>query len=144
MNREILSARLFHAPRETLWEAFADPARLAQWWGPAEFTNEFHEFDFRPGGSWRLTMRAPDSAAYSMKKVFVEIVARERIVHDHIDPVHGFRMSVYFRDISGNTELTWRMLFDSAEEAERVRSFILQANEQNFDRLADYLSRAGK
>lgn len=36
---------------------------------------------------------------------------------------------------AGGTRLTWRMRFERAEEAERVRGPLLEANEQNFDRL---------
>jgi hypothetical protein len=77
-----------------------------------------------------------------MRKVFVEIVEPGRIVFDHPDPAHGFRMFMDFREVSTGAELTWRMLFDSREEAGRVRTIVEAANEQNFDRLADYLSTA--
>lgn len=53
------------APRGRVFDAFADPARLAQWWVPAGFTNTVTEFDFRPGGAWRLVMRAPDGAEFA-------------------------------------------------------------------------------
>ena len=36
--------RVFDAPREAVWEAFADPKRLAQWWGPNGFTNKTELF----------------------------------------------------------------------------------------------------
>lgn len=49
-DREILTVREFDAPRERVFEAFTDPARLARWWGPKGFTNTFQEFDLRPGG----------------------------------------------------------------------------------------------
>jgi uncharacterized protein YndB with AHSA1/START domain len=138
-DRELRSSRLFAVPRETLWEAFRRPSQLAQWWGPAGFRNEFHEFDFRPGGVWRLTMRGADGKKYPMKKVFVEMSAPERIVLDHIDPVHGFRMFMTYEDRAGKTELAWRVLFHSAEEAARVSAFFLAANEENFDRLAAHV-----
>ena len=134
-DREIVSRRVFDAPRELVFRAFSDPSVLARWWGPAGFANTFQEFDLRPGGAWRLVMRGPDGAEYQLEKHFVEVTAPERIVFDHVQPMHHFRMTMTFAEDSGKTRLTWQMAFDSAEEAETVREFIAAANEQNFDRL---------
>lgn len=137
--REIVSVRTFAAPRARVFEAFRDPAQLAQWWGPQGFTNTIHEFDLRPGGAWRLTMRAPHGAEFANHSTFLEVAPPERIVFQHLEPVHGFRMTMLFAAAPGGTTLTWRMLFDSADEAARVRNFVAAANEQNFDRLAAVL-----
>lgn len=47
---EIVSTRVFDAPREVVFQAFTDPDRLAQWWGPRGFTSTFHEFARSRGG----------------------------------------------------------------------------------------------
>lgn len=138
-DREIVSTRTFPVPRERVFQAFSDPAQLARWWGPKGFTNTIDEFDLRPGGAWRLTMHAPNGAAFANHSTFVEVAPPERIVFQHLEPVHGFRMTMLFAAAAGGTTLTWRMLFDSADEAARVRSFIVVANEENFDRLAAHL-----
>ncbi len=57
--REIVSTRLVGAARELVFKAFTDPDHLAHWWGPNGFTNTFHEFDLRPGGTWRFVMHGP-------------------------------------------------------------------------------------
>lgn len=134
--RTIRSSRVLPASRRDLWALFESPESLAGWWGPAAFTNEFHEFDFRPGGVWHLTMRGPDGAEYQMNKVFVRVDKPERIVLDHIDPVHGFRMFMIFREAPEGTALDWIMVFDFPDEAAKVRPFVETANEQNFDRLS--------
>lgn len=139
-DREIVSARVLPAPRELVFRAFSDPAVLARWWGPEGFVNTFHEFDFRPGGAWRFAMHGPDGGEYRMEKEFVEIVRPERIVLRHLDPVHGFLMTMSFADAAGGTLVTWRMRFDSGEEAERVRGAVVEANEENLDRLAAVLA----
>lgn len=138
-RRDIRSRRLFKATREALWDAFRDPEKLARWWGPAGFTNSFHVFEFRPGGAWDFTMQGPDGNHYPMHKVFVELTEPARIVLDHPDPVHGFRMSIDFHEAREGTGLEWLMRFDHAEEAARVRPFVETANEQNFDRLEKLL-----
>lgn len=118
---------------------FSDPAQLARWWGPRGFTNTFLEFDLKPGGRWRLVMRGPDGAAYPNENEFVEITPPSRIVFDHPDPKHRFRMTMTFVGEGRQTRLTWRMRFESMEEASRLREFLAAANEQNFDRLACHL-----
>jgi uncharacterized protein YndB with AHSA1/START domain len=35
-------------PRK-VFAVFEDPARLARWWGPKDFTNSFEQFEFKPG-----------------------------------------------------------------------------------------------
>lgn len=135
-DREIVSVRKFAAPRERVFRAFSDPDQLARWWGPNGFTNTIDEFDFRPEGAWRLTMHGPDGADYLNESVFLEVVPPERVVYLHLAPMHRFRMTMNFFEQDGQTTLTWRMLFDSAADCDRFKSFIIAANEQNFDRLA--------
>lgn len=134
---EIVNTRTFDTPREQLFDAFINPAHLAQWWGPAGFTNAFHEFDPHPGGAWRFTMRGPDGQSYEMNKKFLEVVRPERIVLRHEQANHNFTMTMTFADQAGKTLVTWRMLFE--EPAEEIRKVIEEANEQNFDRLEAHL-----
>ena len=140
---EIVTTRVLAAPRATVFDAFADPAQLARWWGPDGFTNTIHQFDLRPGGRWRLTMHAPDGARYENESEFVDVVPPERIVFQHLEPVHGFLMTMLLGDENGGTRLTWRMRFDSYDEFARLGKFIAAANEQNFDRLAAHLASVG-
>jgi len=134
-DREIINKRIFNASRQLMFKAFSDPNHLAQWWGPKGFTNKFHEFNMRPNGIWRFTMNGPEGINYENKSVFVEIVKPKRIVLRHLEPDHEFLLIVTFTDIEGKTELTWTMIFESAAECKRVRKFVSEANEQNFDRL---------
>ena len=57
---EIVSIRNFTYSREQVFNAWTDPNRLKNWWGPKGFTNTFHEFDLRPGGKWSFIMHGPD------------------------------------------------------------------------------------
>lgn len=138
----ITNTRVFAAPREVLFDLFADPEQLEHWWGPEGFTNTFEQFDFEPGGAWRFTMHGPDGTDYPNAKDFVEIVRPERIVLDHIQQQgHLFRLTMtYQAEGEGNTRLTWQMDFTTANDDE-LRAFITTANEQNFDRLAEQVTK---
>jgi uncharacterized protein YndB with AHSA1/START domain len=140
--REIVSARLVDASREKVFKAFADPTHLARWWGPSGFRNTFEEFDFRPGGIWRLTMHGPDGTDYPNRSVFLDIQEPSRIVFEHESP-HEFRMTITLRDESGKAHIEWRMRFESVAERDRIAQYAVPANEQNLDRLEAELVRMG-
>jgi uncharacterized protein YndB with AHSA1/START domain len=133
-DREFLHSRRIDAPRERLFRAFSDPAHLTRWWGPKGFTSTFHEFDLRPGGSWRFLLHGPDGKDYPNESVFVEVVAPERIVFEHLSG-HHFVMTITFEAQGEQTVVGWRQVFDTAEERQRIAEIVTAANEQNLDRL---------
>jgi uncharacterized protein YndB with AHSA1/START domain len=138
-EREIVSVRTFHGAREALWQAFADPAQLARWWGPKGFTNTIEAFDLRPGGAWRIVLHAPGGANFVNEKTFLEVVPTERVVFRHEQPMHSFQMTIRFDAHPPGTRVTWHLLFDRAEECAKVKPLIVAANEENFDRLEAHL-----
>ncbi|MBS0664703.1 MAG: SRPBCC domain-containing protein [Verrucomicrobia bacterium] len=139
-DREIVSARRLPAPRREVYAAFADPRRLASWWGPRGFTSEIRAFELRPGGRWRLTLRDGAGTRFKNESEFLVVRPAEEVVLRHLDPVHDFVMAMIFTDEPGGTRLTWRLTFASAAECGRCRDVIVAANEQNFDRLAQHLA----
>lgn len=139
--RELVSTRTFPHPPAALFAAFADPTRLARWWGPAGATNEFHEFDLRPGGRWRMTMRMPDGSAYPMEKTFVEVEPPRRIVVAHAQAGHDFTLAMSYVEVPGGTRLSWRARFATPEQLAAVEKAFAAGNEQNFDRLAAEMER---
>jgi uncharacterized protein YndB with AHSA1/START domain len=71
------------------------------------------------GGAWRFVMHGPDGVDYQNKSVFIEVVEGQRLVYD---PISGprFRSTVSFENENGKTKLTMQMVFESAEELEKV------------------------
>ena len=135
-DNEIVSSRVFDAPRELMWKAWSTPELFEKWWGPTGFTNKIHQFDFKPGGTWRIDMKAPDGSVFPNEAAFVDIVEPEKIVYDHLGPMHKFAVTTTFEDAGGKTNVAFRMRFTSKQETEAIRSFIEGANEQFLDRLA--------
>ncbi len=134
-GRELATSRLLDAPRERVFAAFRDPARLARWWGPKGFRNTFQEFDLRPGGRWVFVMHGPDGVDYPNESVFVEVKPPKRVVLRHVSSPR-FEMTITFDDERGRTRVGWRQLFETAAERSRIARFAEVANEQNLDRLA--------
>ncbi len=135
MDTEIVSTRVFAASDEDIFDAFADPRQLAQWWGPQGFTSTFETFDFRPGGDWVFTMHAPSGTDYPNESRFIEIVRPGRIVFEHLRPMHWYEMTILINPEEKAARLTWRMRFESADEVMKIGRFITAANQENFDRL---------
>jgi uncharacterized protein YndB with AHSA1/START domain len=139
-RRDIVSTRSFDAPRERVFEAFCDPLLLARWWGPKGFTNTIHELDVRHGGHWRSVLHAPDGRDFANHSVFVEVVKPERIVFRHVSDEHPYEMMIALEEWDGGSRMTWQMQHETAEACARVRAFVVPANEENFDRLAEVLA----
>ena len=139
-DREIITTRVLAWPRERVFRAWTEPEHLARWWGPKGFTNTFPEFDPRPGGRWQFVMHGPNGADYPNHSVFVEIVKPERIVFDHLSGP-AFQVTATFAEEAGKTRLTFRMLFETAVECDKVKGFAVGANEENLDRLEAELAR---
>ncbi|MFT3997145.1 MAG: SRPBCC family protein [Asticcacaulis sp.] len=141
---EIVTSRRFAASAAELFAVFADPEHLKQWWGPDGFTNSVPEFDFREGGAFQIVMHGPDGRDHDNQKRFVEIVENARVVFDHLQPTHQFRMSIDYVPVPGaeatHTDMIWHMDFAPSEHEELLKTFIPQANEQNYDRLEAYLA----
>ncbi|XZF13204.1 SRPBCC family protein [Chitinophagaceae bacterium MMS25-I14] len=58
MQREHFSVtRKLNAPKQMVFEAFADANALAQWWGPVEAPIDVVKLDFRPGGIFHYKMK---------------------------------------------------------------------------------------
>ncbi len=140
-NHQIISSRIFNHTPELIFEAWTNPERLKNWWGPNGFTNTFNEFDLREGGYWRFIMHGPDGTDFPNESRFVKITAPELIVFDHICPPI-FRIVATFEELEEKkTLLTFRMIFDNVETCNQVKLYAVDKNEENFDRLEAELQR---
>lgn len=129
------NSRVLAAAPEDVFAAMADPQRLARWWGPAGFSNEFEVCEFREGGRWVFTMVGPDGTRYPNESVFVRIKPGHLLVVDHtVQPL--FRLTITLSPLPGGTRLQWDQVFEDAELAKAMAAIIEPANEQNLDRLS--------
>jgi len=108
-RREIVTTRVFDAPRALVFAAWTDPEQLKLWWGPRGFTNTFETCEMKPGGVWKYVMHGP-GRDFQNEILFVEIAEPERIVMDHLSPPQ-FRLTAIFEEMGSRTKLTFRQLF---------------------------------
>lgn len=138
---EIVSSRIFNFQRELLFKAWSNPNHLKNWWGPNGFTNTFNEFDFRVGGKWSFVMHGPDKGNYANECEFIKIEEPSLIAWKRYSKPH-FQVVATFEAVEENqTKLVFKMLFETIEECKKIKPFVIDKNEENFDRLETELSK---
>ena len=128
-------SKILTATQSEVFAAMSDPIRVTKWWGPTGFTNTIHQFEFRTGGKWLLTMHGPDGTNYPNESRFMQVVADQVLEIEHLNG-HHFLLTIELEPIDGGTEVKWRQTFDTAEHYDRIAEFVALANEQNLERLA--------
>jgi uncharacterized protein YndB with AHSA1/START domain len=145
-ERVLVITRIFDAPRELVWKLWTDPAHARHWMGPRGFTATDFEQDPRPGGAWRLCLRADDGGRELWQGgVLREIVEPERLVYtfawDGEDGRRGHEtlVTITFAEHQGKTKMTFRQaVFESAGQRDGHQG----GWNSSFDRLAGYAARA--
>jgi uncharacterized protein YndB with AHSA1/START domain len=80
-TRTIRIERLFDAPRELVFDAWARPEQLVQWYAPRGCTIEIRSIDVRNGGRFHWCIHNPSFGDCWCVGVFREVVRPERIVY---------------------------------------------------------------
>ena len=119
-DREIVSERIFDAPRERVFAAFTDPELIPRWWGPRNQTTIVDKMDVRPGGDWRFVSRGADGSEDAFRGTFREITPPERIVQTFEwegMPGHVAVETAILEELDGDrTKYTGITLFHTTEE----------------------------
>ncbi len=138
-DRTLATSRRVAATPAQVWDAIADPVRLARWWGPAGFRNHFATCEFRTGGRWLHTMEGPDGRRYPNEAVFEVVEPTARVVVRHLGP--DFRLAITLQPEAGGTRVGWVQAFDDPAVCAQLRGICEPANAQNLDRLQAELAR---
>jgi len=145
-DRSIVLRRLVDAPRELVWDAWTDPKRLAQWFGPNGIRTTTRSMTVKPGGSWDFDMLAPDGKLYPNYHAYREVVRPERLAMDVGSTPGGpveFRSVVTFQDVGGRTLITMTSVFPTAAALKAVceRVNAVEGGRQTLARLAEHLGK---
>jgi hypothetical protein len=83
-------------------------------------------------------MHSPDGIDYANEQVFHKI-EKNHIIMEHTPEPH-FSTEVILEEIEeSETKMTWISTFESAEFLEKMRDFLTEKNNENFDRLEEEL-----
>ena len=112
-EKQIAIVRTFDATPEQVWEAWVDPAQVAQWWGPEGFATppDSVVIDLRPGGRYDLLMvDSRTGGEFPVRQEVIEVSPPNLLVLCHEPmPDHGMLK-----------EITTRIEFHAHEGGTRV------------------------
>ena len=144
-EREIVSERVFDAPRERVFAAYTDPELIPQWWGPRGTKTIVDQMDVRPGGAWRFVGRDSDGTETAFRGTYREVTPPERIVQTFEwegMPGHVVVETATFEDLGGRTKVTATSLFHTSEERDgMLASGMERGLTETHDRLAELLAK---
>lgn len=128
------TTRHIPATPEQIFAALVTPERLARWFGPAGFRNEFLVCDLREGGQWKYIMHGPTGKHFANESRFAVIDAPRRWQIHHVSQPR-YKLTLELVPAAAGTEVRWTQTFEDAEVARKVAAIVIPANEENLDRL---------
>ena len=146
-EREIVSERVFDAPRDRVFAAYTDPELIPQWWGPRRMTTIVDQMDVRPGGAWRFISHDCDGQEQGFRGIYREVTPPERLVQTFEWeglPGHVIVETVTFEDLGGErTKVTTRSLFHTPQERDGMLNSGMESGlTESHERLAELLAQA--
>lgn len=125
-KNELTISRHIAASPSAVWDAWSDPAKLAQWWIPAPIECRVDKLDLTPGGGFVTRMREGDGDfGPHVDGCFLEAIPNERLVFTTVltegwqpaDPWLALTAILTFEAKDGGTLYTARVLHKTPEES---------------------------
>jgi uncharacterized protein YndB with AHSA1/START domain len=121
MEQTTQNSKIIRATPETIYHAFRNPKALEVWLAPGDMTGKVHNFDFKVGGGYKMSLYYSDTEKEMRGKTtgkedrftarFVELIPNKKIVQavnfESADP-----------DFSG--EMIMEVTFESKENGTKV------------------------
>lgn len=127
---ELTLKRAFNAPREIVYKIWTEPKYVQQWWGVDGSTIVVCELDVRPGGTFRIDMKANDGAIYINRGVYLDVVVNKRIVYkdvrDGTELTGNLPVAIHtvtFEDLNSGTLVTLTSQFAAIQERDMMVRF---------------------
>ncbi|MGX0977837.1 uncharacterized protein YndB with AHSA1/START domain [Roseovarius sp. MBR-51] len=142
-ERTMVLRRRIQAPRQVVWQAWANPEALPQWWGPDGFSCRTQRIDLRPGGEWVFDMIALDGTVFPNHHLYREFRTEERIGYTLLWGENGPKHAdawVSFEEADGTTEVTLGMVFSTAAAYQDAKGFgAVELGLQTLGKLAHFV-----
>ena len=138
IDNRLQITRMFDAPREQVFAAWTDPAKLQRWTGCKDATNVICESDFREGGSFTTKMHIGGQANcdFVFSGTYEEIRTPSKIVYNvNLGPATT-RVTVELFEEGPQTRM---VLTQEGIPGEIVR-FVEQGNLESLDKLDSMLT----
>jgi uncharacterized protein YndB with AHSA1/START domain len=109
--RPLRLSRVFHAPRDTVFNAWASADAVKRWFSPETYSIPEARVEMRVGGPFELSMRSPQGEEHWIRGSFVEVAPSTRLVIDMLvtdgagAPQFRAFTEVDFSDVLGGTQM---------------------------------------
>ena len=149
MNQHTVAlTRVFEAPCERVFACWTRAEHLQHWFGPKGFKIHSCETDPRPGGLFKLCMRAPDGKDYWVRGQFTEIdFPRHLVITCAADDDKGVErlhevINVTFTEAEGRTTVAVNAIARGpSEEAAAMLKGMDKGWAETVERLGAHLRR---
>lgn len=118
---EVVTTRVFDAPRELVFKVCTDPDLIPKWWGPAVYTTTIDKHDLRVGGEWRFVQKEASGDESAFRGVFKEINPPEKLVYTfEYEPMPGHVLTetVRFEEVNEGTKIIDTVKYPNIEDLE--------------------------
>lgn len=143
-DREIVTERIFDAPRDRVYETMLDPELIPQWWGRRKDTTVVDKFEPHEGADWRF-VTSSDDGEHAFRGTIRELVPPEKIEQTfEWEGMPGYVCveTALLEDLGdGRTKLVQTSLFHTTEERDGMLEAMQGGAEETHDRLQELLSR---
>jgi uncharacterized protein YndB with AHSA1/START domain len=143
-KQELVSVRVFDAPRQRVFAAYTDPLLVPQWWGPRRYTTRVDIMEARPGGQWRFINGDAAGNEYAFHGVYHAVVPPALLVYTFEyegTPGQVLLETITFEEDDGKTRLTDHVVFQSvADRDEMLQSDMEEGAAETMDRFAELLA----
>jgi len=146
-EREIVTERVFDAPRDVIFAAFSDPGLIPEWWGPRSVTTVVDRMEPQAGGQWRFLCRDADGREDGFRGTYREVTPPERVVQTFEwegMPGHVIVETATFEDLGERTRVVTTSLFHTTEERDGMLASGMETGlAESYERLDELLARLG-
>jgi uncharacterized protein YndB with AHSA1/START domain len=144
---EIVATRVFHAPRELVFDAWTSPEHLPNWMtGPEGWTMTVCDIDLRPGGAWHFAWSKSDGTDMAMHGIYDEVDRPRRLVRteswggDWADTLNTLELT----EAGGYTTAVSTSVYPTLEARDAaLGSGMKEGMNISFNRLETHLSSIG-
>jgi uncharacterized protein YndB with AHSA1/START domain len=147
LEREIVLAREFDAPRRMVFDAFTRPELLVRWYGATGWRLVGCDVDLRVGGRYRFESHGPHGATMVQQGTYQEITPPARLVLTELFDEQSYPgeslITHEFTEGAGRTTVTSTILFATAAGRDTALGYpMARGVSEGYGRLDEVLTHA--
>lgn len=109
--------RTFDLPLDTVWKAWSESENVKKWFSPEGYTCPSSSIDFKEGGKYHNSMKAPDGKETWSTGTFKEIVDHKKIVYsDSFADSEGKVVSASYYNMPGDWDKELKVTVEFEEK----------------------------